>query len=217
MAKLSKDIKVCMTKVGATPASLTVTAATQADPAVLTLSAQPANGDILVLANDSTGMVEIDGKGWVAANASAGGGVDAELLGSNTTNAKTFAAGSPVTHYDSTMMQCLCLSQFDIQAEQPNTIAVGTYCNPQDALSAPSGQAGTIAIAGYIDITDAGYQELIKAVKDNAAYWWRVEFPGNGYILVEASVDQIAWGIPLEGALSFTGTLTMRRSPEHLF
>ena len=216
MSSSSKGVSICVVKPGATGTTLAATAATKAKPAVITVAATTglADGDVITLAADSTGLESIDGKTWVVkvdAN-----GTDFELVGSDTTNdVGTFSAGGSMTAYSKTDMECMCFSEFSFNREEPSVIATGTYCNPNDAIASAAVAAGSVSFAGYIDITDASYKLLLESEGKDMIF--RITFPNNGYIIVPVTIDSITWEIPLDGALSYSGTGTMKTNPRHLF
>lgn len=212
-AKSSKGLKICITKGSATATDLSPTGITNAKPAVVTCTTtNVADGDIVVVSG--TGMASLDGKAWVVANKS---GTDLELLGSDA-SADTAATGGKVDHYASPAdYECLCLSSLGISAEAPSTVSVATYCDNSATIPGAAGSAGTLDFAGYVDITDTDYAELLAAVEDGKQRYMRIMFPGNGFIVAPLTFSSITWDLPLDGAIAYSGTAVLGSKPKHLF
>ena len=218
-AKSSAGVTICVGKPRATGTTIAATAATKAKPAVLTVADVTGlkEGQLITLAADSTGLSEIDGKTFVIQNID-GTAQTFELAGSDTTgSAGTFTAGTAATYLADADMQCLCLSEFSFSPETPDTIAAGTYCNPQDSIASAATAAGTFSFAGFIDKTDLGYQFLLDEVGKQNTIMFRIAFPNNGWIIVPGTLDTISWDVPLEGALGFSGSGTLKAAPRHVF
>ena len=218
-ASSSKGVSICIIKDGATGTSMAATAATKASPAVVSVAdtSTLADGDLVTFAADSTGLESLDGKTFPIKLVT-GGTTDFEVVGTDTTNdAGTFAAGTDMTLFVKGDMQCMCFSEFSFNKEQPDQISTGTYCNPQDSIASAATSAGTVSFGGYIDTADPGYKMLLDLEAGTSSVIVRITFPDNGYILVPISVDSITWDVPLEGALGFSGTGTMKENPRHLF
>ena len=221
MAKSSKGVQICVVKSGATGTALAATAVTKANPAVVTVADVTGlvNGSLIKFAADSTGLETLDGKTFVIDNID--GTLNTfEVVGADTTaDTGTFTAGTDFTVYGAAACQTLCFSEFSFNREEPSTIATGTYCKPQDSIASAATSAGTVSFAGYIDKSDAGYKMLIDAVEGDTTpeFDLKITFPENGYIIVPITFDSINWDIPLDGALGFSGTGTMKANPRHLF
>jgi hypothetical protein len=221
MAKSSKGVTICVSKPGATGTSLAATAASKAKPAVITVADTTGmfDGQLIKLAADSTGLSSLDGKTFVvefAAGDVPGTATTFKLLGSDSTaDTGVFAAGADMTAWGKADMQCLCFSEFSFNPETPNQISTATYCNPQDAIASAATAAGSVSFGGYIDITDAGYQFLIDSIGKDVDVI--ITFPENGYITAPMTLDQINWDIPLDGALGFNGSGTLRAAPRHVW
>lgn len=214
-AKSSKGLTICITKGTAAPTDLIPTAITQAAPAVVTCTvAGVANGDLVFI--DGTGMASIDGKIWTVANV---GAADLELLGSDTTQDAAFNAGATLkaNHYGTTDMECLCLSSLSVSSDTPGTVDVGTYCDPTASLPSAATSAGTLDFAGYVDITDTDYAELLLAAEDGKLRYIRIMLPSNGYIVAPVTFASMTWDLPLDGAVGYSGTAVLGSKPRHLF
>ena len=219
MARSSKGVAICFVKSSATGTAETITALSKAKPPVATIGDTTGlkDGDLIKFAANSTGFTSLDGKTFPIKIVTPGT-TDFQIVGADTTNETgTFTAGTAPTVTGSTDCQAMCFSEFSFNKEDPQQISTGTYCNPQDAISSAATSAGTVSFAGYIDVTDAGYQELLDLEVSGATVQVKISFPGNGYILVPITIDSITWDIPLDGALAFSGTGTMKENPRHLF
>jgi hypothetical protein len=78
-------------------------------------------------------------------------------------------------------------------------------------------QAGTLTFGGYVDVNSEDYPALLAAQDDGLTRLIRIELPANGYIVAPIIVSQITWELPLDGAISFTGTATLGSKPVHRF
>lgn len=218
-AKSSKGVSICITKGSATGTAMAATAATKAKPAVITVAdvtgLEP--GNLIKFAADSTGLESLDGKEFVIANIDDTANTF-EVVGSDTTNdTGTFAAGDDMTLYLKDDMVCLCLSTLGFNPESPDSIGVGTFCDPSASLPSAVVSAGTLSYGGYVDIAAPDYQELLLAEADAAERMWRITLPENGYIIFPATIGSLTWQIPLEGAVAYEGQATLGSRPRHLF
>ena len=214
MAKSTKGLKICITK-GASAAGTDVspTAISSAKPAVVDATTTNVNdGDIVVMSG--TGMPSIDGKTWVVANKSA---ADFELLGSDTTGETFAAVNAKAMHFGTADMECLCLSSISISSDAPAAVSVATYCDPSASLPGASASAGTLDFAGYVDITDTDYAELLAAVDDNIQRYIRIMLPSNGYIVAPLTFSSLTWDLPLDGGVGYSGSAVLGSKPVHLF
>lgn len=141
------------------------------------------------------------------------------LLGSDNTDARgNLSTDARVDIWDSSDLVRLCLTAFTFNPETPGTTAVGTYCNPSATLPAVATSAGTATLTGWIDKNDPGYRELIKAAKDAVQRIFSIVLPQDqGEIVAPITFSSIAWDIPLDGGMGFTGTGALGSNPVHLF
>lgn len=219
-ARSSKGVKICIVKGGATGVSMTVSVASKAKPAVLTVTGDTGivPGSIITLAANATGLSELDGKTWVAGPNTAAGSL--ELLGSDTSaSTGTFAAGASGTTkgYAESDMVCLCLSSIGFNPDTPQTISVGTFCDPGATLPSGVTGAGTMSFAGYVDVTQPDYIELVAAEADRNQRIFRILLPNNGYLTFPGTVGSLNLDIPIEGAIGYSGTVTLGSKPMHLY
>lgn len=215
MAKSTKDTKICVTKSGAAGTTVTATAVSKAKPAEITATNTLTVGDMVYLADDSTGLSEIDGKTWIVGSATA---TTFTLLGSDTTGSSgTFAAGTAIKGYKEADFECLCLSSISFNRDTAQPVSVATFCDTTATIPGPAPAAGTMDFAGYADTTKTDYSTLLDLEESGSVEHWRVTFPGNGYLLFDASVDVINVGVPLEGAYTYSGTATLISRSRHVF
>lgn len=217
-ASSSKGVTVDLVTGGATGTAVTPTAATKAKPSEITASSAPTgvvDGDLAVLASDSTGLSEIDGHGWIVDQLS---GSNFNLLGSDTTDsADTFSPGEDIIVYGAADFSRMCFSELTFNTEGPESVSAGTYCDPTAQIVSAASQAGTLDFAGYIDITDPAYSELLQAKKDGEMRYLRITLPNNGYIVVPITISLISFDIPIDGVLGYSGSAIMNTEPQHLF
>ena len=219
MAKSTAGTKICIVKDGATTGvSVTATGVSKAAPAEVTTASTGTlkDGDLIFIPAAGTGLSEIDGKYFVVSNLVADTSFD--LLGSDTSKSTgTFAAGTAMKGHGDADMQCLCLSSIGFNRDQPSTIATATFCDTTSSIPGSATSAGSVDFGGYVDITDADYKELLKLEASGAETVFRVMLPNNGYIVFPAVINQITVDIPLEGAVAYSGSATLKSAARHLF
>lgn len=219
-ASNSRGVTIKVLKVGAAGVAITPTGATKAKPSQIATAstATMADGDMVVLPAAATGLNTIDGKSWVVSGMVADTTFD--LAGSDTTaDTGVFAAGaSDIMLYKNADWQTLCLSSFSLNPGSPSTISTGTFCDPTASVASAVVEAGTIDIAGYIDITANDYKELLAwDLAGGQAREFRIDLPNNGTLVFKASLAQINWDVPVDGAIAWSGQLTLAGKPRHLF
>jgi hypothetical protein len=192
--------------------SATITAITDSAPTIITAVNTAKPGDLVTI--NGTTAKELDGKTFVAGpNTSA---TEIELIGADTTGVTppSVFTGTAKVFTDFTN---LCLNALAINAETPGTVSVGTYCDPTASIPSVVVQAGTLTFGGYVDVNSEDYPALLAAQDDGLTRLIRIELPANGYIVAPIIVSQITWELPLDGAISFTGTATLGSKPVHRF
>lgn len=218
-AKSSKGITICMT--GDTSAAgsykeLSVTAVSKAKMAALTVAANTATGgDVVTIAG--TGFPELDGKTFIADATSTA--TSLVLIGGDTTNSTgtLTTASAKAKVFEKANDTCLCLSALSINTDTPGTVSVGTYCDPTASIPASATQAGTLSFAGYVDTTAVDYPALLAAAEDGKTRLIRINLPSNGYIVAPVTISSITWDLPLDGAVSFSGSAVLGSKPVHRF
>lgn len=220
-AKSTKDTKICITRGDAMPLGLVPADISKAAPAVVSMGAGEVttsgitDGDIVTVHN--TGFESLDGKVFVVSNVDTGADTF-ELVGSDTTleTATYDNVAGGILRYTSDDLECLCLSEFTLNKTAPGTISVGTFCDPSATLPGNASET-TIDFAGYVDITDSAYIELLAAEDDGATRLLRVILPENGYLVGVVTITSIGWDIPLEGGVGYTGTMLLQSAIRHIF
>lgn len=212
----TKGLNVWMSDAAAS-VTKTITGVTPGDVSVVAYSGGSAAGLAVgaLVTFSGTGMAALDGK---TGTISVVTGTTAFTVLLDTTG-QTFAASTPVASvYSVADMVKLCLSNVTPNPETPGTISVGTYCDPTASLPSAQVNAGTATLDGYVDPTDAGYIALLAAIKDGEKRWIEIELPQSyGYIVFPITLSTITWGIPIDGAISFTANGTLASAAEHQF
>jgi hypothetical protein len=204
----------------------TVTGISEAKPAVVTYD--PAAGVTLVDGDfvkfTNSGFPELDGKVFCISANGPGAGVDPTdkvftLDNSDTTN--TAGTLDPlveavVFHEDDNLL-CLCLSSLSRSTEAGETISVATFCDPSAQLAGEAG-AGSLSWAGYMDLADPGFLEVLKANDDGVMRQLIIKLPGGkGVISMPITVNQYAEEFALNGAISFTGGAVINTKPTYTY
>lgn len=152
------------------------------------------------------------GADTIAATASA----TASLLGANIASG-TLGSGSPLMqHVESSNLVSLCLSTMDISSGSPNTIDISTFCQPGASLPG-NPTPGSFTFAGYTDITDAGYLELLDAERDGKSRALKIDIPNQGYLVADTIIGSVAWNLPLEGSSDYSFQASQGTPLRHLF
>ena len=214
-AKSTKGLTVHMTKAGVTPASMAVTAISSASPAIATVADTSGmlTGDVALF--PASGFTELDNKAFII------GVIDAttfEILGADLVDTVgTIDVGATVAHYSSSDMVLICLSALTLNVTEPGTVSTGTYCDPTTSIPSSVVEAGTLSLAGFVDITSEDYQELLLAEDDGVQRIIRVTLPSNGYLIAPMTVSLITWDLPLDGAIGYTGTGVLGSKLRHVY
>lgn len=218
-AQSSKGINIWLTGPEDTAASFTelaVTAVSKAKNTALTVAANPAKGGDIVTVN-GTGFNEIDGKTFIADVTSTA--TSLVLVGADTTGSTGTLTGptAKAKVYEKTNFTKLCLSAISMATDTPGTVSVGTYCDPTASLPSSATQAGTVSFAGYVDTNAVDYPALLQAAEDGKRRYVRIELPNNGSIVFPVTISSITWDLPLDGAVSFSGSGVLGSKPVHRF
>ena len=190
---------------------MAATAVTAAKPAVVTATQSGVDGEMVYVTG--TGMPSIDNKWWVSASVSAS---ELTLLGSDASD-DTFDGPGSVDRYAEADMECLCWSSLTLNVDEPTTISVATFCDPSATIASAVQAAGTISFAGFVNILDSDYQELLIAADDGLERILRIELPSNGYLVAPVTFAQITWDLPIDGAVGYTGTAVLGTKMVHQF
>jgi hypothetical protein len=193
--------------------SATITDISSSAPTIITATNTAKPGDLISISGTTFSL--LDGKTFVAGpNTSA---TEIELIGADSTSITTPPQTFTGTAKVFSEFTNLCLNALAINAETPGTVSVGTYCDPTASIPSVVVQAGTLTFGGYVDVTSEDYPALLDATDDGLTRMIRIELPANGYIVAPIIVSQITWELPLDGAISFTGTATLGSKPAHRF
>jgi hypothetical protein len=220
MITSTKGLKIYLETGGTTLATVTATAVTNAKPAMVTVSAADFAkvSDGMAVAVAGTGMPSLDGKTFVVGNKGGGGGDDFELTGSDASGDAAGTAGNLSLYSDTADMTPICASAIGVNRDTPSSISVGTFCDTTATIPGAPPSAGELTLDGFIDIADNGYKLLLAAEKDGTARTIKIVFPSNGYLLAKGTVSSVQiTDIPLEGAVSFSATMTLSSAATHLF
>jgi len=204
-----------MTKAESTPTSEPVTAITSTSPAVATVADTSGmiTGDICTFPD--SGFAELDNKPFII------GVVDAttfEILGANLTDTTgIIEVSAAVEFYASSDLTLICLSALTLNVTEPGTVSTGTYCDPTTSIPSSVVEAGTLSLAGFVDVASEDYQELLLAEDDGVQRIIRVTLPSNGYLIAPMTVSLITWDLPLDGAIGYTGTGVLGSKLRHVY
>lgn len=185
---------------------LAIISITKAAPAVIEVAsvAGLAKGDVVGFKN--TTFSELDGKTYAI------GTIDAventfTVLGSDTTNSEGIvpSVGAKALVVEAADMVKLCLSSMEIGADSVNNIDVSTYCDTSAQIPGKA-TPGNITLSGYAYAGDTGLAEVIKAADDQQNRAFQIVLPGenNGYIVGQVSLAGLSYGVPIEGAVTWT-------------
>jgi hypothetical protein len=195
------------------PAADAITAATAADPLVLTVTNTASVGDVAVVSG--SGFPSVDNRP-LRVLAATGTTVDLDVDG---TGFGTIRAGATVRFFDSADWLELCLAGLELDSGTVESISIGTYCDAGAALAgAPSN--GTVNINGFLDVTDPGYQELERAAADGIPRTFKLVLPqsanptstdgtGGAYYFINATVGAISLAFPVGQPATFTSSLVL--------
>jgi len=211
-AKSTKDLEVCISKGDATVITSNPTGATSAKPCVVTVTNSAAEGEMIFITG--MGMPSIDGKWWVVASPT---GTELTLLGSDTTDDVFADDGANIDRIAAADMECLCLSSLTLNVDEPGTISVATFCDPSATIASAVQAAGTLSFAGFVNILDSDYAELLLAAEDGIERIMRIMLPSNGYLVAPMTFAQIIWDLPIDGAVGYTGTAVLSTKMVHQF
>jgi predicted secreted protein len=201
----TKGVEVYLQVGSDTATSLVPVAISKASPAVVEVASVTGlmAGDVVSFAN--TGFSELDGKTFAIGEVTALDNTFT-VLGADTTNSVGVlpSVGQTASVVKSADMVKMCLSSMEIGADSVNNVDVSTYCDTSAQLPGKA-TPGTITLSGYADKDDTGLAEVIKAAEDQQVRAFEIVLPGdNGYIVGKISLAGLSYGVPLEGAVTFT-------------
>lgn len=218
-ARSSKGITICMTGDNSASTSFTelaITGVSKTAKAELTVAGSAASpGDIISIAG--TGFTELDGKVFVVDAASTPTKII--VVGADTTASvgTLVPATAKVKVFEKKDETCLCLSSISLASDTPGTVSVATYCEPTATLPSSVYSAGTLTFTGYVDVASTDYPALLKAAEDSRQRYIRISLPQNGYLIFPFTLSSISYDLPIDGAVSFTGTGALGSKAVHRF
>jgi hypothetical protein len=75
-----------------------------------------------------------------------------------------------------------------------------------------------VTFAGFVDVTQPDYPELLQAEESRLTRNMVVRLPqAQGNIVFPFVVSSIIWDIPLDGAIAYSGTGTLSSNAVHNF
>ncbi len=207
-----------ISKVGSTTTDVIPSAIAAAKPAVLTVpTGSISEGDVITLSG--TDFSELDGKTFVAGVVTTGTDDSVPLVGSDTTGSLVTLGTTPVAGVMglASSFETFCLSTFSREGGSADTVAVGTFCDPSATIVGTS-DAGTISFAGYMDPTEAGYIEFMKASDDKKPRTMLVMLPDSlGTIILNGTVNSFSESFDLGNAISWTSGMGLSTNPTYLW
>jgi DNA-binding beta-propeller fold protein YncE len=195
------------------PTAITAVAAAAGKPAGVEVTVTHALRVGEVIKFNEVGFASLNNKVFVITGVT---GTTAIQIGNVTLGAGALEAMPEVQPYHETSMGCLCLSSFAISTAAPATIDTSTYCGSSSIPSAKV-EAGTATATGYVDVTDAGYLDILEAVETGEQYILRITLGDNGYLVVPVTLSGLSYELPLDGAQSYSFQFTFAATPKHVF
>lgn len=212
-AQSTEEVSIWITT--GTPSTDTVQSATKAAPSVVSVQAATeaySEGDLVLITDTDSKM--LNGP-WCAGSPS---GTQFTALSSNLINDTVTVQDGSVEHYLQNDLTLLCLSAITINGTEPNTISVGTFCTPSATIDSQVQEAGSLTLEGYVDVTSADYPALYDAWQLNDVRLIRVDLGDDqGWLVASGRVSSVNWSVPLDGAISYTFTMTVIDPFKHCF
>jgi predicted secreted protein len=201
----TKGVEVYLQVGSNTATSLIPLDISKASPAVVEVASVTgiAAGDVVSFAN--TGFSELDGKTFAVGEVTALDNTFTVLGADTTTSTGVLpSVGQTASVVKAANMVKMCLSSMEIGADSVNNVDVSTYCDTSAQIPGKA-TPGTITLAGYADKDDTGLAEVIKAAEDQQVRAFEIVLPNdNGYIVGKISLAGLSYGVPIEGAVTFT-------------
>lgn len=198
-----------------------VTAAVKGATTALTIVNSLAVGDVVVVSN--SGWRSLDGKPGVVLASPAPTATAVSVAIDTSGETAALSVDAQATFLTSADWTECCLQGLDIEAGTSDSISVGTFCD-DGAQLAGSTANGNVAITGFVDVTDSGYNELLKADDDGLPRSFRMNLPkaanpssadadGGQYYFINATVGGISQSFQTGAAATFSGTLVLANKP----
>ena len=185
----------------------------QGKPTPVTVSTTGlADGDIAVCSN--TNWQSVDAV-QIIDNWSATG---FNLLGCDSTRESEQSQAGTVLAYSADDMTKLCPSTWTDTTNTPSTINVGTFCDPTATVAGQAVDAGTMEIAGYVDVCTDDYKALYEAYDFADQRYLKISLgEDQGYLVAPVVAVSMNWDIPLEGAVAYTISFVKNSATKHRF
>jgi hypothetical protein len=200
------------------PTTVTPTAISAAKPAVVTVANTAGIVKGSVVRVSGTNFPELDGKTFLVGTVD-GAANTFELMGSDTSGSTAVLGTTPVVNVYTTAgnMTKFCVSSFSREAGQSDTVSVGTFCDPSATIAGTS-SAGTASFAGYMDPTEEGYLELLRAVDDRKERLLHIVLPdGKGDIILRGVINSFSEDFTLGNAISWTSGMALATNPTYIW
>lgn len=199
----TNGVKIQLITGEATPINLSPTAISLAKPAVVTVADTSALLAGMTVKAGNVGYEELNNRLFVIGEVL--DGTTFTLYGTDLTNTSGALSASPtMMAYDTGDEVTLCLTGIDIGASSVSTIDTSTFC--ERGTSIPGTETlGSLTLDGFADKNSAGLAELVKANEDGAARMLKIVLPQDqGYLVGEVILSGLSFGIPLEGAITYS-------------
>jgi hypothetical protein len=186
-------------------AAKTITAVTQANPAVVTSNAHGLlEGDIVTIAA-VVGMTQLNGKTFIVANPSTN---TFELFGVDSTAYGAYTSGGTATPVD--FVQWCELRSGSFGGGQASEIDVTNMCSTSKEFRLGLRDNGEFTGDYNWVPADLGQKEAEKAQKDGVSRWFRLTMPAivGGAVLFEGLVRSISTNFGVDQA--FQGSVNVR-------
>lgn len=215
-ATSTKGVKISISNgaIAATKLSPTAVTASTTDGAETTIVvANTLTAGAVVVFPSTTGYDGLNSKAFAVKTATA---TEFTIMANTFGQSGPMASGLEVEAYPTSSLVNLCLASFDISQGTTNDIDTSTFCASGSILGTTT--PGTITLTGYVDKTDVGFKELIKAGVDNKPRVISIELPGQlGYLIGVVAFSEMSFQVPLSGAVGFTITASQNTSIKYVF
>lgn len=206
MAKINvKGVDMYLYTGDATTTDVIPTAISDANPAVVTVADVTGIAEGMPVSFSGTDFEELDDQLFVVGTVD-GGANTFEVLGADTSDSEGVLGSSPLAMvYTTTERVKVCLSSIEIAAPTVNQVDTSTFCS--ESTMAGRATPGQITLGGYVEKDSDGFAEIQAADDDGLERPFLITTANdNGYFLGMITLAGLGWGIPLEGAISFTVT-----------
>ena len=173
-------------------------------------------------------VVQFRGTGWNKVDnaciaKAAASDADITLLGLENTYASASNDPTKSVVYGQNDFIKLCLSEMTINANDPSTVSVATYCNPSAIIESAVQEAGTFAFGGYLNVCDADYPELYRLCADQEQVVIKIDLGNDGdcqqgWLIAEGTCSSsMQWDLPIDGAMAYSGSVLLQNKFRHFW